>query len=165
MRIDIRSAADSDITAVCGVINDGWRVCYSGILPDEVIERYADGRAESLAKLLSDSDTVMYVLECDKVVRAVCTAVRCTSGRYRDYANVVQLYVAPNDLRKGLGRKLLSHTLRALREKGYKNAVLDCLEKNTAARRFYKKFGFEFVKNEASTVFADTEISVYTIEL
>ena len=165
MRIDIRTAADSDITAVCGVINDGWRACYSGILPDEVIERYADGRAESLAKLLSDSDTVMYVLECDKVVRAVCTAVRCTSGRYRDYANVVQLYVAPNEYRKGLGRKLLSHTLRALREKGYKNAVLDCFEKNTAARRFYEKFGFEFVKNEASTVFADTEISVYTIEL
>ena len=165
MRIDIRSAADSDITAVCGVINDGWRACYSGILPDEVIERYADGRVESLAKLLSDSDTVMYVLECDKVVCAVCTAVRCTSGRYRDYANVIQLYVAPNEHRKGLGRKLLSHTLRALREKGYKNAVLDCLEKNTAARRFYEKFGFEFVKNEASTVFADTEISVYTIEL
>ena len=165
MRIDIRTAADSDITAVCGVINDGWRACYSGILPDEVIERYADGRAESLAKLLSDSDTVMYVLECDKVVCAVCTAVRCISGRYRDYANVVQLYVAPNEYRKGLGRKLLSHTLRALREKGYKNAVLDCFEKNTAARRFYEKFGFEFVKNEASTVFADTEISVYTIEL
>ena len=165
MRIDIRSAADSDITAVCGVINDGWRVCYSGILCDEEIERYAAQRAESLAKLLSDSDTVMYVLECDKVVCAVCTAVRCISGRYRDYANVVQLYVAPNEHRKGLGRKLLSHTLRALREKGYKNAVLDCLEKNTAARRFYEKFGFEFVKNEASTVFADTEISVYTIEL
>lgn len=165
MRIDIRAADKSDIPAVCGVINDGWRVCYSGILPDDAIERYADGRVESLAKLLSDSDTVMFVLECDKVVRAVCTAVRCTSGRYRDYANVVQLYVAPNERRKGLGRKLLSYTLRALREKGYKNAVLDCLEKNTAARRFYEKFGFEFVKNEASTVFPDTEISVYTIEL
>ena len=165
MRIDIRAADKSDIPAVSEVINSAWRVCYSGILPDEVIERYAAQRAESLAKLLSDSDTVMYVLECDKVVRAVCTAVRCTSGRYRYYANVVQLYVAPNEHRKGLGRKLLSHTLRALREKGYKNAVLDCFEKNTAARRFYEKFGFEFVKNEASTVFADTEISVYTIEL
>ncbi|MGN0611856.1 MAG: GNAT family N-acetyltransferase [Ruminiclostridium sp.] len=165
MRIDIRAADKSDIPAACGVINDGWRVCYSGILPDSTIERYANGREESLAKLLSDSGTVMYVLECDKAVRAVCTAVRCTSGRYRDYANVVQLYVAPNERRKGLGRKLLSHTLRALREKGYKNAVLDCLEKNTAARRFYEKFGFEFVKNEASTVFPDTEISVYTIEL
>ncbi len=165
MRIDIRAADKSDIPAACGVINDGWRVCYNGILPDDAIERYANGREESLAKLLSDSGTVMFVLECDKAVRAVCTAVRCTSGRYRDYANVVQLYVAPNERRKGLGRKLLSHTLRALREKGYKNAVLDCLEKNTAARRFYEKFGFEFVKNEASTAFPDTEISVYTIEL
>lgn len=165
MRIDIRAAESTDIPAVCEVINDAWRVCYKGILPDDIIERYIGSRGESLEKLLSDSGTVMFVLECDKTVRAVCTAVRCASGRYRGCASIVQLYVAPEDRHRGYGRKLLSHTLRNLREKGYKNAVLDCLEKNSAARRFYEKFGFEFVKNEESKVFPDTEISVYTIEL
>ncbi len=165
MRIDIRPADRPDIPAVCGVINDAWRVCYSGILPDDTIERYADRREQSLEKLFSDGGTVMFVLECDRTVRAVCTAVRCNSGRYRGYADIVQLYVAPEDRRKGHGRKLLSYTLRALREKGYKNAVLYCPERNAAARRFYEKFGFEFVKNEESDAFPDTEISVYTIEL
>lgn len=164
MRIDIRAADSADIPAVCGVINDAWRVCYSGILPDETIERYAERREESLEKLFSDG-CMMYVLECDRTVRAVCTAVRCSVGRYRGYADIVQLYVAPEERHKGHGRKLLSYTLRSLREKGYKNAVLYCLEKNAAARRFYEKFGFEFVKNEESGAFPDTQISVYTIEL
>ena len=104
----------------------------------------------------------MFVLLCDGEITAVCAAQTCTEKPFEDYAEIMLLYVLPEWQRKGLGKKLLSHTLRKMRGKGYKSAVLVTAEKNVGACKFYEKFGFTERKFSASRKL-DDEV-VYTID-
>ncbi|MBD5129437.1 MAG: GNAT family N-acetyltransferase [Ruminococcaceae bacterium] len=100
----------------------------------------------------------VFVLLCDGEITAVCAARNCEKP-FEDYAEIT-LSVLPEWQRKGLGKKLLSHTLRKLRGNGYKGAMLEIAEDNVGARRFYEKFGFSernFTKNRKPSV-------VYTID-
>ena len=74
------------------------------------------------------------------------------------------LYVLPEWQHKGIGKKLLSHTLRKMRGKGYKSAVLDTAEKNISARKFYEKFGFTERKTFVSRKFDEVTRVIYTID-
>ena len=76
-------------------------------------------------------------------MRGVCSAEKYDEKGFFDAAIVHQLYIHPDFQRMGLGRKLLSHTLRGLRAKDFKYAVLFVMEGSATAIGFYEKFGFE----------------------
>jgi len=52
---------------------------------------------------------------------------------------ITQLYVAPESVGQGVGSRLLSHALAALP----RPVRLWCFQRNTRARRFYERRGFE----------------------
>ena len=82
------------------------------------------------------------------------------------YCSILQLYVLPEFQNKGLGKKLLSHTLREMRRKGYKNALLWTQAQNDAARRFYERIGFVSDTKGVGTMFKKPiDIIRYVIEL
>lgn len=80
------------------------------------------------------------VVVCDKVVQGVCV---CTDSQVPDGCEVAAIYIADGFQRMGLGRKLLSYSLREMRSKRYKSAFLWISEKSVDAIAFFKKFGFE----------------------
>ena len=164
MRIDIRPAALTDVEGMSQVLDKAWRANYKDIFSPKQIAAYTGGyRRESFTNLLNDGKDV-FVLLCDGEITAVCAAQTCTEKPFEGYVEIMLLYVLPEWQHKGIGKKLLSHTLRKMRGKGYKSAVLDTVENNQNARRFYEKFGFTERKTAQSRKFDDVTRVIYTID-
>lgn len=90
-----------------------------------------------------DERQSVFVQLVDREPIAFCAVREGTLRPFVGWAYIKDLYVSPDWQGRGFGKKLLMHTLRTMRSKGYMNAVLDCAEDNAGARRFYEKFGFE----------------------
>lgn len=142
MRIDIRAAVDADIENMSRVVDACWNDNFSGFLSKEAIESFTgEHRRAAFSKQLSEG-AVINLLLLDGIISAVCAGSARAENPHAQCFEIVQLYVAPEHQRSGLGRKLLMHTLRQARKSGFKCAALETAVQNTAARRFYEKFGF-----------------------
>lgn len=164
MRIDIRPAELSDVEGMSRVVDDAWRTSYTDIFSPEQIAAYTgEYRRRSFTELI-ESGRDVYVLLIDGEATAVCAAQTRAEAHYDGYAEIMLLYVAPEWQHKGMGRKLLSHTLRKMRGKGCKGAVLTTAEKNPSARRFYERFGFTVRSKPVKDKSDDGSKVTYTIE-
>ena len=165
MRIDIRAAVQTDIADITAVLDASWRDTYSDILSEEQTALYTgENRISAIQRLLL-KNTDIFVLLIDGEISAVCVADDCDEKGFYGYVCIQSLCVLPELKRRGLGRKLLNHTLRKMREKGYRYAVLDVVEHNVAARLFYEKIGFTAVKTDTSKEFDNITRVIYKIEL
>ena len=84
----------------------------------------------------------VFVWTVDGIPTAFCTVRERNTKPFLGYAYIKDLYVLPERQGRGIGKKLLTHTLAQMREKGFLHAVLECAEDNSGARRFYERFGF-----------------------
>lgn len=57
-------------------------------------------------------------------------------------AHIINLAVAPDHRKKGLGERMMDHCLEFARKKGAELATLEVRESNEAAKRLYEKCGF-----------------------
>lgn len=80
------------------------------------------------------------VVSCDKRNEGVCV---CTRSMIPDSCEIGIICVTGDHRRIGLGRKLLSHSLRNMRSMRMKNAFLWVNENNAEAMRFFTEFGFQ----------------------
>lgn len=68
----------------------------------------------------------------------------------------------PEDLGKGYGTVMMNMALgRCFNDKSVEAVLLDPLETNVRAHRFYKRLGFRFIENRK---FGDDECSVYRLD-
>lgn len=75
----------------------------------------------------------------DKAVKGVCV---CSPSLIPDSCEISLLCIEENHRGTGLGRKLLSHTLRNMRSLRIRTAFLWVNENNSAAVSFFTGFGF-----------------------
>ena len=80
------------------------------------------------------------VVTCDKRHEGVCV---CTKSLIPDSCEIDMICVGDGFRSKGLGRKLLSHSLRNMRGMKMQNAFLWVNENNSEALRFFAEFGFQ----------------------
>lgn len=76
---------------------------------------------------------------CDKIVRGICV---CDSSPVPDGCEITALYITNGYQSFGLGRKLLSHSLREMRARRFKTVFLWIDQRNERAAKFFVKFGF-----------------------
>ena len=62
-----------------------------------------------------------------------------------DEAHLLNIAVAPNRQRRGLGRQLLAKGLAIARQAGAERVFLEVRPSNIRARAVYEKAGFEFL--------------------
>ena len=55
---------------------------------------------------------------------------------------MISLYLLPECMGKGYGKRLLETAVTELRKLGYVNVFLWVLEENSRARHFYEQYGF-----------------------
>lgn len=60
-----------------------------------------------------------------------------------DEIHIATIATHPDFRRQGIGRKLLSHTLRRAFEEGAQSSFLEVRESNLAAQEMYREFGYE----------------------
>lgn len=141
MRIDIRPARQEDYKDI-------------SLLLAEAQSEFA-----CLTEQITENEDIFILLH-DKKISGVCAVSRCTDRRYSDYADIAVLYVSKVFRHTGCGRKLLSHTLRKMRTKGYRNAVISVRRELLQAACFLEKFGFNTVQSVS-----DSGTVTYIIEL
>lgn len=71
---------------------------------------------------------------------------------------MISLYLLPEYMGKGYGKRLLETAVKELGKLGYAEVFLWVLEENKRARRFYERFGFS-----PAGGFMDTEIGGRTL--
>ncbi len=79
------------------------------------------------------------------VARAMLVAIlasRVVGFSYRNCAMIEDLWIDPPFQREGIGPQLLSAAVEAIAADGYGTAMLECLETNVHARRFYEREGW-----------------------
>ena len=60
-----------------------------------------------------------------------------------DEVHIATIAIHPEFRRQGIGRRLLSHTLRRALDDGARSSFLEVRESNLAAQEMYRQFGYE----------------------
>jgi ribosomal protein S18 acetylase RimI-like enzyme len=140
----VRSARAGDAPAIARVHVRSWQHTYRGIVPDAVLAALDETRraADWRAWLTADGQDALVAEHGTELVGF------CSLGPARDAdalpgtGEVLGIYVAPEHVRRGVGRSLLTAALA--RARGRHDALtLWVFEDNGDARRFYEAFGFE----------------------
>lgn len=140
----IRPATLDDIEAIARVRVETWRVCFAGILPQDLLEGLSVERTAAAWRsnwLAEAEPPIAFVAENDSgEVTGFVIAGRSREEEGAELGEVYVLYILPECQRHGLGRNLLNACWPVFRQRGIKKAILWCLEKNPACE-FYRHLG------------------------
>jgi ribosomal protein S18 acetylase RimI-like enzyme len=116
----------------------------------------------------------MFVVEADGRVIGF-SMVGPLNDRYEFYEQVralgedgklavlYSIHIDPDHLGGGAGQKLMETSLAHLKKAGFPMVVLDTVEANDRARRFYEAGGWEFVRAEGSDGYGS--VAIYKLKL
>jgi GNAT superfamily N-acetyltransferase len=138
-RFTIRKARSGDTAEIARIHVEAWRDAYAALLPAEYLARLdvkieatrwiRGSRIESTLVAEADGEVVGYAI--------IGPARRRAGGSGEVYA----LYVETDWREQGVGRALIEAAFDAFRERGWREAVIWCLEGNFAGRGFYERLG------------------------
>ena len=141
----LRKAEIGDAPGIALVHVRSWQVAYRGQMPDEVLDSLdVEKRATMWRDILQNPDKIVIVAEDRQ--RTIIGFAALGASRDADAngktAEVMALYVHPEQWRKGIGRALLSESLDQVGKYEFAQITLWVLETNRQARDFYQSFGF-----------------------
>ncbi|AQT74991.1 GNAT family N-acetyltransferase [Streptomyces sp. fd1-xmd] len=146
--VRIREMDAADVEAVSAVRVRGWQAAYAGIVPQAyldamTVEDDADRRRQRLLDPGRESWDLVAVGDRGPVGWVCCGPSRGeVSGGTGPVGEVYALYVAPDLIGTGIGRRLLGEAHAAMRLRGFKGSALWVLQDNLRARRFYERAGY-----------------------
>ena len=146
--IRTQSAGRDDIWGIAVFLDACWKSEYRGIVSDDhldsmlVDERY-NGLLERFDENASDFLTMT---DKNRIIGAAVFGKSFTDG-YEDDGEIAAIYLHKDYIGKGYGHSLFVKIEQTLRNKGYTHFILDVLEGNARATRFYLKHGYENVDN------------------
>ena len=156
----IRAGSAADAASIAAVQREAWFAAYTGIIPDEIIERVTapDGGARVRQSFRTRPWQRMIVATPDEaqagivgyasfgpetdVLGAPWPHPLSTAGEERRVAELYALYVRPAWWSTGTGRALMDWVLTRSAAAGYSAVTLWVLRDNQRARRFYERAGF-----------------------
>lgn len=141
---NIQKAANVDAQDIAEVHIRSWRETYEGLVPDSVLENLSvSDRTEKWAEILKEPDHgVLKLLVEGKIVGFSHSTKSNDADAKEGVADVHAIYLDPEMIGKGLGRKLMDQTLEALRSLGFSEATVWVMDVNKQAIEFYKAAGF-----------------------
>ena len=123
-------------------VTESYRSAYRGLMTDKYLNSMPDDYwVERLSDSFSRGDICMTV---EKDGRIVGTAVFGEARTYlrKNTAELYAIYLSPEYVGCGIGHKLYCEIERVMRERGYRQCVLEVLTGNRRAVEFYLSHGF-----------------------
>ena len=142
--VTLRDATKHDAGAIAHLHAESWRSAYRGILSGDYLDHHVHGERAALWQTRFseiDSKPFLAILaeEGSQLMGFACVFPRDhpTFGSFLD-----NLHVAPQNMRQGIGRRLLGEVAaRLVKQRTPGGLYLWVIEKNSRARRFYSKAG------------------------
>ena len=148
---NIRKAEMKDVKTLGAIHANTWKICYSNIVPKEVLDSITPEKRECYFKRsIKENIGQTYIIENNNILGLI------TIDRNRDKdlpyncGEIWGIYIHPDHWGKGAGTRLLSWAVKNLMEKGYEDVCLWVLEDNLKARTFYENMGFKWDGSEKS---------------
>jgi L-amino acid N-acyltransferase YncA len=139
-QVVIRRAERKDLTAICSIWMQGVRLAFGLPAPAlEVAETYFADRITSLT-----SPFGIWVAETNGVVLGWQSLQQCRPNPISKMAEA-STYISPNELRNGLGRKLLSFAQQRGIESRFRHIVAFIKTDNQSAILLYESLGWKRV--------------------
>ena len=146
MPATIRPATVEDVEAFVTMKDEAWRWAYAEILPPEHLAALeVDGQASAWRVAFADparSGAVTVAVDGARVVGVASWGISRDDDAAPGTGELGMLYVAPDHLGEGLGRRLMEDALDGLRAAGFATATLWVLEANARGRGFYEHMGW-----------------------
>jgi ribosomal protein S18 acetylase RimI-like enzyme len=151
MGIVIRSWQKSDLAAIRRITWQSWISTYSSFIPESDLRSYYDIHytEESFLSMFNDPLTQGFVAEIDDQVVGY---VRIFFNRDENRLYVPSLYFLPDFQGQGMGRRLLEAAEEYATQKGIDRLWIGVMVENRQALVFYRKVGFQFVREEPFTM-------------
>jgi GNAT superfamily N-acetyltransferase len=140
--VEIRRATVADAAAIAEVHVRTWQGAYTRIFGAERLAGMdVVARVHRWRQWLGEGQDVIVAVDEGRVIGFVW--VGPSRDPYAD-AELYAIYVLPDSWGSGAGAALMGAGVEAMREAGYREAILWVLEDNPRARRFYEREGWQF---------------------
>jgi GNAT superfamily N-acetyltransferase len=144
--LEVREATPADVSAIAEINVRGWQVALRHLLPDEFLDAMDPDEREPFVEEMVRSGHPHHIavaVEEDRVVGYVMLGPPLTEDLDASRIHeVYSLYIEPDRIGTGLGRKLMDHALEYLRAGGWDYAVLWTLRDAERTSRFYETAGW-----------------------
>lgn len=139
--METRRASLADAAEIAAVHVRTWQASYAHVFGSERLAGLdVDRRVEGWTRALNAGEPVFVADDDGRVVGFVSVgAASDLDGIGELYA----IYALPEAWGSGAGSALMRAAIDALRDAGYREAILWVLEDNPRARRFYEREGWE----------------------
>lgn len=128
-----------DRLAISNIYEKSWKFAYRGIVPRSYLDSIPSGRWAGSIDGVGKYNAV--AVESGKFIGTSCFC-RSRFSDLKDFGEIVSLYLLPEYIGKGYGKKLTEYVVGELGKLGYSDIFLWVLEENVRARKFYERFGF-----------------------
>lgn len=169
MNISIRQADISDVQVICalGVTTFYEAYCLqddSRDLANYILESFS---SEQIEKELTSKDSTFFIAEVDGYAVGYAKLRANAPAEYLRGENAVEIqriYILEKMKGKRIGNALMQKCFDEARQKSYEAVWLGVWEKNPAAQRFYRKYGFVKV-GELDFPYGETVGTNYILKL
>ena len=151
MGVVIRPWQRDDITSIRRITWQSWIATYSSFIPESDLRSYFDIHytEASLLHIFDDPFTSGFIAEKDHQITGY---IRLWFNRDEGRLYVPSLYFLPGYQGQGMGRRLLDTAEALTAEKGLDRCWVGVMVENRQALAFYRKIGFQFVREEPFTM-------------
>jgi ribosomal protein S18 acetylase RimI-like enzyme len=142
----IREAVPKDARAIAEIHVRSWQAAYRGQLTDDYLDALTvDDRLEQHRRSLEEprAGWKTGVADDEGPVGFAVTGPSEDADAGERTAELYAIYLDPEQMGTGLGRRLFEHAVEDLRSRRFDTVTLWVLETNERARRFYEVAGWK----------------------
>ena len=160
--LTIREATPEDAPAVADMYTRAWQAAYRGLLADAYLDALDAGEQASkmcvpdcgsLALSRDYPQFAAYVAIGNGRILGWCFSGPASAPEHTESGEIYALYVDPDHLGKGTGKRLFNAAARHIQAEGYDALYADALVGNTIAHNFYTR-----LKGRSFTNIADKDV-------
>ena len=156
----VRNATLQDVNAISCVLASSWKSAYRGIVHDEYLDLLNDNHWVDFLNTGIENQTV-FAMILEKEEKIIGAAILSADAKE---AHLRALYLAPEKIGGGFGQLFYSGIETELMRKGFTKCVLDVLQDNNRAIRFYEAHGFFDTNKKIHTKLGEYEYTCKVYE-
>ncbi len=138
MIIRYMNASDNRLE-ISRIYEASWKYAYKNIVPQEYLDAIPEGKWVPV--LDTPGWQTLICIDDGKYV-GTSSFSKSRFDNYSECGEIISIYLLPEYMGKGYGKKLFETTVAELTRQGFKEIFLWTLEDNDIAKNFYKNRGF-----------------------
>lgn len=145
----IRLLEERDFSTVCKIVNDAWKTVYAGYVNEKLLnEQGCIDRESRMKKDFLSGRLSNFVYEYKGQPVALLSIGETADLDKTGAFELWRIYIQENYRNQGIGLQLLKFTEEEAARLGFHEILIWAFRQNYGAITFYKKYGYEFDKEE-----------------